>query len=502
MASAEAGRGGVVSAAFAPTGEQEAIRDAYLEGGPLAVTAGAGTGKTSTLVLLGQAKPARARYIAFNRSIAKEAERKFPKYVRTSTAHSLAFQAVGRYYRDRLDNQKRVPAREIANILKINEPLRLAEHTLAPQQVARLVMETVKHYCYSAAEVPSGEHVPRRPGIKSPEDMEILRQVLIPLAARAWEDIRKPDGRLKFDHDYYLKIWQLSGARIAGDVLFIDECQDLNPVLEAIVARQDAQLVSVGDPAQQLYSWRGATNALPRLGGGRMLTLSQSFRFGPAIAREANKWLGLMGEPLRLSGLDSIPSRVCEVGQPRAILSKSNAGVMKQVIDEVGAGRKVAIPSGKPGKPGGSEIESLARAAQQLKAGRGTDHPELMAFQTWSEVRDYAANDPGGDDLAVLVGLVDEHGAEKILDLTSKLVPEENADVVVSTVHKAKGREWDSVLVTGFKKPGKLPEDDETPLPPADVMRTLYVAKTRAKLELDRGTAAFVDDYLKTAVRA
>ena len=487
---------------FEPTGEQEAIRDFYLSGRPLAVTAGAGTGKTSTLVLLGESRPARVRYVAFNKSTALEAERRFPKWVRPSTAHSLAWQAVRDRFRDRMDNQRHMPAKEVARILRVNEPLKLSERTLAPQQLARLVMETVKHFCYSAAPEPNGLHVPHLKGVDSPGDKAVMRDALAPLARRAWADLVQPSGKLRFQHDYYLKYWQLAGAKIDADVLFVDECQDLNPVLEAVVAAQDAQVVAVGDTCQQLYSWRGAVDALDRLGGGNRLALSQSFRFGPAVAHEANKWLTLLNADLRLSGTPAVPSRLGSADRPRAILARSNAGVMKQVIEQVSAGREVAMPSPRPGVPGGAEIEKLAKAAISLKQGRGTEHPELMAFQTWSEVQDYAANDPGGEDLAVLVDLIDEHTPEKILTLTARLVEERYAEVVVSTVHKAKGREWESVMITDFRKPKKAPDEDEVPLPGRDQMMAAYVAVTRAKVLLDRGPLSFVDEYLTAGAAA
>ena len=78
------------------------------------------------------------------------------------------------------------------------------------------------------------------------------------------------------------------------------------------------------------------------------------------------------------------------------------------------------------------------------------------------------------------------------------LIEERYAEVVISTVHKAKGREWESVRITDFRKPRKDPDEDEAPLPPRDQMMTAYVAVTRAKILLDRGPLSFVDDYLYT----
>jgi hypothetical protein len=480
-----------------PTDEQQAVEDAYMTGGPLAVTAGAGTGKTSTLVMLGRARRARARYIAYNKAIATEAEDRFPAWVRCSTSHSLAYAAAGSRWRHRLSSKARVPAREVARILQITEPVKAGERTLAPNKVARLALETLQRFCYSADPEPAGAHVPRKPGLGSPEDMAVLREVLPPLAARAWADACDPAGLLKYEHDWYVKAWQLSDPRIDADVLFVDEAQDLNPVLLWVLRRQPAQIVAVGDSCQQIYGWRGAVDAMGALAGETRLTLSQSFRFGPAIAAEANKWLGLLDAELRLAGNPGRESRIGTAEAPRAILARSNAGVIRQVIAQVQAGRRVAMPSPRPGVPGGGEIRSLALAAISLKEGKGTEHPELMAFQTWAEVQDHAANDPGGEDLAVLVDLVDKHTPQKILALADQLVDERHADVTVSTAHKAKGREWDSVLISpDFRKPGKGPDDWEPPLPSREAMMLNYVAVTRAKVLLDRSGNQWVDDYL------
>ncbi|MGW8396061.1 hypothetical protein ACWGLP_05110 [Streptomyces lydicus] len=35
---------------------------------------------------------------------------------------------------------------------------------------------------------------------------------------------------------------------------------------------------------------------------GRQLHLTQSFRFGPALAEDANRWLSIVESPLRLQG--------------------------------------------------------------------------------------------------------------------------------------------------------------------------------------------------------
>ncbi|CAL9630583.1 hypothetical protein SUDANB70_06094 (plasmid) [Streptomyces sp. enrichment culture] len=67
----------------------------------------------------------------------------------------------------------------------------------------------------------------------------------------------------------------------------------------------------VGDSAQAIYHWRGAKDVMTGFDGTR-LALSQSFRFGPDLAAEANRWLRLADAPIRLTGT---PSMCTELGR-------------------------------------------------------------------------------------------------------------------------------------------------------------------------------------------
>lgn len=133
------------------TDEQQAIIVAYRTGGNLVIEAGAGTGKTTTLRMLGAQRLGRKGiYMAYNRAIATDAKRSFPADVQCATAHSLAYAAVGRTFRHRLSGP-RVPAAQTAKMLGITGWLPVAKDVvLAPAQVARLVMETVHRFCRPA----------------------------------------------------------------------------------------------------------------------------------------------------------------------------------------------------------------------------------------------------------------------------------------------------------------------------------------------------------------
>ena len=103
-----------------PTDEQTAAADAFHAGQHLALQAGAGTGKTTTLTLLARITKRRGRYLAYNRAIAQDARARFPDTVQCKTAHALAYAAVGHRYTRRL-NAPRRPAWQTGQALGITK---------------------------------------------------------------------------------------------------------------------------------------------------------------------------------------------------------------------------------------------------------------------------------------------------------------------------------------------------------------------------------------------
>jgi UvrD/REP helicase N-terminal domain len=479
-----------------PTPEQSAIIEAFLSGADLVIEAGAGTGKSSTLRMMAEASPRqRCLYVAYNKAIQTDAAAAFPRNVTCKTAHSIAYGSVGRQFARRL-NGPRMPARRVAVALGINFPLSFGDRVIQPTQLARLVSDTVRRFCLSADTEIAPWHVPGVNGLDETADRDAIRDAVLPYARKAWRtDLTSRDGQLPYTHDCYLKAWSLSGPRLDYDVVMLDEAQDSSPVVAAVVSDQDsAQKCLVGDENQSIYQWRLAVNAMRDFGGKR-LQLTKSFRFGQAIADEANKWLAVLDSPLRLTGYERLNSVVQAAENPDAILCRTNAKAIGQVMAGLGTGHRVALVGG------GNDMRRLAEAAASLKAGLGTDHPELFAFRTWAEVQDYAENDSAGSDLKVLVRLVDQHGPDALIDAMDRLVPENRADVIVGTSHRAKGREWNAVRIADdFHEP--KPQDDGSPgvIDTAEAMLA-YVAVTRAQLTLDRAGLAWVDKYLPAGAR-
>jgi hypothetical protein len=352
------------------------------------------------------------------------------------------------------------------------------------------VMAAVIRFCQTADLEPSVRNFPYiegidpvTDGVRSYEQNKLVARVLLPKLEAAWADLMSETGILPYRHDHYLKAWQLSQPTINTDYILFDEAQDANPVMQAIIAAQadHAQLVWVGDSQQQIYSFTGAVNALQQVDADARAYLTQSFRFGPAIAEVANEILGLLNAELRLVGTDSIPSVVEALDSPTAILTRTNAVAVATVLRAQKNEQRACLVGG------GKEVVAFARAAADVMAGLPTEHPDLACFDSWGEVQAYVQEDQLGAELQLMVKLVDDFGVPVILDALDKTIREDEADVVVSTAHKAKGREWDSVQLAGDFPP-ENPSDEE--------LRLLYVAATRAKVQLDITNVAVLQSTL------
>ncbi len=515
-------------AGMTPNEEQEAILATAAQDGlrVLVVAAGAGTGKTATLKMLEQVLQGNGQYTAFNTSLVAESKAKFVKAA-CNTTHALAFRAVGKPYQHRLGGE-RMRSSQIARILGIEpfmvtlkgagEPIdedsyewcEAAEKAgydsdnpppdnwapesnktkvLQAEFLAGQVLVAIRKFCQSADREVGPQHFHYIAGIDQPRDADqkggeecwhnnnLVRDYLLPFTAKAWADLTNVNGQLPFQHDHYVKLWQLGTGDdrpiIAADYILLDEAQDTAPVFLDIIRQQThALLVLVGDSNQSIYEWRGAVDAMKTFPNAPRRLLSQSYRFGQAVADVANAVLGTLEEPtdLVMKGMPTIPSRVAAVAAPRCYLYRTNAGAVSRVMTAIRDKKRPHLIGG------GADVVAWCQAAMDLQARRGTRHPELCCFETWSEVEEYSKTDEGGD-LRLMVKLVTDFGAKDIRDALKDMPKETEADLVVSTAHKSKGREWDTVkLGPDFPTANKMTDADR---------RLLYVAATRAKETLD-----------------
>lgn len=482
------------------TDEQVAAVTLLAQGvGIIALQAGAGSGKTHTLLALARIAQALGKagtYTAFGKAIVREARSKMPRNVTCSTAHSLAFRAVGKRYEHRLNGGK-MRSREVAQRLGITRPFiaRLpggGVRVLQPSYQANLLLKAIKGFCQSADPVPGVQHFPVVDGLDLPDragrptwvNNDALRASLRRHLATLWADLSRVDGVFPFEPSHYFKVWALTpdtesgpGPYIPGEFILVDEAQDLSPALMDVVLRNrgHAQLVFCGDSCQAIMGFTGAIDALAKIPADAESYLTRSFRFGPEVAEVANRVLAALDAKLRVTG-GGQPGRVGPVERPDAVLCRTNATAVETVMAAQKEGRRPWLVGG------GGEVVRFAEAAIALREAGWTWHPELAGFQNWQQVQDFVEHDEGGSDLKRLVRLVDDHGAEEILAALGGMSDTQppGTDLVVSTAHKAKGLQWPKVRVMGdgWRKEDldDLDEDDQM---------LLYVAVTRAELELD-----------------
>lgn len=467
------------SESFNPTDEQRAILEAVNLDSDLSIEALAGTGKTTTLKLLAEKYPRKKGiYVAFNKSIVDEAKSKFPSSVSCSTAHGLAYRAVGRNYATRLHANQRLSFKQIAKWLdapKYSFKSSISNHVLDPAQIARYAQATVRNFCKSVDFEIEEQHVEMPILISSNERLsQEFSKKLLPYAKRIWDDLLNYEGFMRFGHDHYLKIWQLGEPTIGADFILFDEAQDADPVmLDVVNSQTSSQLIYCGDQFQAIYEWRGARNALEMVHVDQHLWLTQSFRFGDAIAEEANDFLERLGSPKEIRGLNSIGSKLKPLLNPDAILCRTNAGVMSALMNEQARGRKVAI-IGRT-----QDLIDFAEACLQLMQGSRTGHPELAPFATWESVLGFIEEYPDeAQEIKTMVELIESFTPRRLIVALEEVVTEKHADVVISTAHRAKGREWETVKLHGdFLHVDDMDTED---------LRLAYVASTRAKITLDR----------------
>lgn len=173
---------------FPPTAEQAHIHDLFRTGQTIKVRAGAGTGKTTTLQQLAAILGEQQRlglYLAFNKSIATEAGRKFPRHVTTSTAHAMAFKGIrATRHADllsKMQSNQRIPFHITGSALGIGR-LETRDgngerRMLSQYQLTRHVLRTVEEFCKTTDLDIGRQHVPPMTGLEGAH-AEVVGSVL------------------------------------------------------------------------------------------------------------------------------------------------------------------------------------------------------------------------------------------------------------------------------------------------------------------------------------
>lgn len=423
-----------------PTEEQAKVIDANIpEGGMAKVIAYAGTGKTTTFVEFSNANyPTPSLYLAFNKSVEVEAQSRFPSHVKVKTTHALAWAQEGRKFSG------------FGNVRYFDVMKRLKVDVYA----ATLICKTLDNWLKSADEDFAPKH--------AAEDTQKRYKVdittdLLKSAKVIWKEMlaqgvpNAPKSPFMMTHDGYLKMYQLTKPRIPQPFILLDEAQDSNPVTLDIVTRQrhfGTKVLLAGDPYQQIYSWRGAVNAMG-IEDCQKFYLTQSWRFGPHVASVANTLLRTFFDekvPLVGNGSDMIVSNF-DPTDVFTIICRTNVELFGQAINQVAIGKTIHVI----GEQGFQQFLDTIMDVFYIYSRQThlIKDRSLLFFKSYDELKKFAT-DREDAELLSKVAIVDKHGMSvprHVETIRKANVPQRMAKVILVTAHKSKGLEWDNVML-------------------------------------------------------
>ncbi|OOR86724.1 hypothetical protein B0181_11510 [Moraxella caviae] len=503
---------------YPPTAEQEVAIRLAKEGKTMKLLAFAGAGKTSTLVFVANALKDLGKegvYLAFNKAIATEAQRKMPKNVKAKTFHSLALASAPEHVRRRLAEDFAIW--DFVDMFKIEDILMnvmqtgidvQGDHVVKTQKKGRDIISAAQQknivdnalllFYKEEVDEPQLEHVVSAINdylTLSDDDVRVLAKELYPIVIDMWRDFINPEGKIGLAgrHDVYLKLWALSKPQIDTDFILFDEAQDADPIMSTILANQKAQVIYVGDPYQQIYSFRGAQNVMQNLDAPQA-ELTQSFRFGQELATCCQPILNALGCKSRIYGLPTKPTKIID-GNPQAlsqidaILTRSNAEAVNVVIDIVNKRKDgYDVPAVLPQNISFKETKQMMFALMQLRKDGKSDHAKLKGFREFKDVIDYANACPMDSEISGYVRMFQNIGFSNVLEAITNVEnidPNQHKGPIITTMHRSKGLEWDNVVLSNDVLDSFMDEDGgvKEELDPEE-LRLLYVGMTRAQKKL------------------
>ena len=357
-----------------------------------------------------------------------------------------------------------------------------------------------------------------------------------------YERAKQRAGRIDFDDLLSLTVELLETDADAAAVVrerkrwfSVDEYQDTNPLQQRLLELwlgDGRDVCVVGDEDQTIYTFAGATPAFlrgfaARWPGARTVELSRNYRSSPQVLELANRLIASTGRTKRLQAtrasgpepmITPLPSDEAELreivarirGWLREGITPFEIAVLVRTNAQLAPIEETLTRAGIAYQVRGLrfyERPEVRRAVQLLRrrpsSARGTSLAAAVRERFREELGHDGSVEPDGPEareraaaLDTLLGILDDavrlnpelSAAAYVADLDARAAHErENAGdgVTLSTLHRAKGLEWDAVLLPSLEE-GTLPIrqalDDDAAL--EEERRLLYVGITRARTHL------------------
>jgi DNA helicase II / ATP-dependent DNA helicase PcrA len=482
------------------------------ESGNAVLEAVAGAGKTSTLVEMCKHIPGTAAFTAFNKKIADEIGYKLVQAgvdnsrVRAGTFHSFGLGAW-----KKIAPRVQVDADKVQKIMigegvpKNLQPFVKILVSIAKQRAIGIIAAVddwqewesiVEHHDLAEKLYQDGDY-----DRQSEEDL-ILQgiewaQTVFKRSTEADETVIDFDDMIFSPLYHRAPIWQY-------DFVLIDEAQDTNPArrcLAAAMLKPGGRLIAVGDPRQAIYGFTGAdADALQQIYNAfncKNLLLTVSYRCSQAVVRHAQRWVSHIEYhpdspegsvetllfPENRKDFAPIPGDaiICRVTRP----------LIELAFDFI----RRRIPAHVEGRDIGQSLTSLVKKWKSPRnVGEFRNKLDEFAFKEHQRLIDNDQHgkaaqlaDRVGSLMVIMSTLHDDDPVQAIISTIDMIFKDTDGrpvkSITLSTVHKAKGREWDTVWLYGrniwmphrFAK--QLWEIEQE-------HNLIYVAVTRAKTRL------------------
>jgi DNA helicase-2/ATP-dependent DNA helicase PcrA len=503
--------------------------------GPVQILAGAGTGKTRTItrrlayaVATGATELNRSLSLTFTTRAAGEMRSRLAALglpgapVRTFHAAALSQlsyfwpQAIGGNLPGLVSSKaplliKTIAAAEL-NLPTNNQLLK----TLAGEiEWAKSCLISPENYVVGGA---------RRELRGIPVTPELSALAMVARVYEAYEQFKREERVIDFEDVLLLTAGMLASdlgvrSQVQSQYRYftIDEYQDVSPLQQLLLEQwvgNRRDIAVVGDPAQTIYSFAGASSAYllnfpNQFPDAICIDLTSSYRSTPQIIDFARKIIGgelRSAQSSNLASQDERPSDGLSVQQAQQVLER------RFNSEQLEFDYLVEALSG-----GAADCAVLARTNSQLeqlqlvltKAGiksyikgneRFFERPDVVDFlralrtasvlpePDWRQsANSLAASFGNSDAVTALCNLMSDEFASMrafLVHIDERIASQSPPDlpgVTLSTIHAAKGAEWDQIYLIGASN-GLLPlSTAKSASEVEEERRLLYVAVTRAK---------------------
>jgi DNA helicase-2/ATP-dependent DNA helicase PcrA len=510
---------------------QQAIFEAVKTGtSNLAINAVAGSGKTTTIVEAAKLmKPGdRVVFLAFNKHIVSELQRRLPKSVDRMTIHSLGMKACGKGHQGKIKVDQHKYHDIIDDTVTLEQSVPPQMHAVFAKMVRQLVdlgrLTLTNFQDQDAIDYLIGHYDMAADLVEAANDMEVsivwLLDKAVEVARRAMKRgllLYENNGVIDFTDMLWLPyVRSLPVPRY--DVVMVDEAQDLSKAQAEIVMRSagaGGRVIAVGDPKQSIMGFGGAANdsfdRLVERTKATVLPLSVCYRCPASHLKLARDIVPhIEAAPNAIEGtIETIdPTRFSVM--PRSgdlVICRTNAPLIGAALRLIGKGIQARVR----GRNIGKQIAKLALDASKLEIDPTIDAEgwragfekrldklvqariDALMQRKHTESAIEAVRDQQECLLVYLDGNPTVNSLDGLVNGVESLFADEHAAVWLSSIHRAKGLEADRVFVL---KPDKMALTWKNQLAwQAEQEQNLrYVGLTRAKKALyfveDTGAAS------------